>query len=88
MDQINTEGLVEVGEVTTRVMRDARLEFDFANAQNASRVNAFNEILVWTQEQILQAGPYDDTRHLKYLVVWLGDKIREVHPATMEETHA
>jgi hypothetical protein len=78
-ESINTEGLLQVGEVTSRVLRDAQVEVDFTNVWIESAAAAYLDCQVFAQERIDAAGPYDDTRALVELVTWLGDKIREVH---------
>ena len=89
MDHLNTEGVSLVGEIDTRALKEVQVAEDFRNAYQAGQVKSYNETLIWVSEQIRHAGPYDDTRHMEFLVVWLGDKIREVQPpATMEARNA
>lgn len=79
MESINTEGLTEVGEVTTRVMREAVQEPDFQHAHRAGATAALNEALLWVRDRLREAGPYDDVRALGDMVTWISDKIREVN---------
>jgi hypothetical protein len=79
-EHINTEGIVSVGEITTRVQREAIEEANYHNAYVAGAVTALQNTESWCREQIKMAGPYDDVRHLEYLTIWLTDRIREVQP--------
>lgn len=79
IELVHNEGLVEVGEITTRVMREAVQEPDFIHARQAGATEALTECLLWVGERIREAGAYDDTRALQQMVTWLGDKIREVN---------
>jgi hypothetical protein len=76
---VETEGLVQVGEVMTRVMREAITEPDFANARAAAESLAYHRVLAHSIELRALAGPYDDTRALASLESWLKDRIAEVH---------
>lgn len=76
---INTDGVVSVGEINTRLMREAITEPDHREAVRSGLSKAYRECAVYAQERIDGAGPYDDTRALKDMVTWLGDRIREVH---------
>lgn len=78
MEHINSEGVVEVGEINTRVFREAITEVDFHNATVSGSVNAFGKTLEFSRRQLALAGPYDDTRPIKEMILWLGDRIREV----------
>lgn len=78
-ERINTEGVVEAGELTTRAWREVITEPDFANARVAGADAAYREALKWVQERIDTAEIYADTRALQEMVTWLGDKIRAVH---------
>jgi hypothetical protein len=86
MDTINTEGVVEVGEVQTRVLREARVEDDYRNANIAGGVAAYEATARWAQEHLAAAGPFDDTRTLQELLQWLGDRIRIVQQPPTQET--
>jgi hypothetical protein len=89
MDQLNTEGIARVGEIETRAFKEIRVAENYDNVRIGGQVQAYKEIALWVAAQIEIAGPYDDIRHLKYLIVWLGDKIREVQfPATTEARNA
>lgn len=79
LETIPTEGLTAVGEITSRTMREARQEPDFLNARAAGASFAYMSCLVWVQDRIRAAGPYDDTRSLTEMVVWLSDRIRETN---------
>lgn len=79
IELVNNEGLAEVGEITTRVMREAIQEPDFTHARQAGATDAYTICLAWVAERLRMAGEYDDTRELQNMVTWLGDKIREVN---------
>lgn len=72
------QGLMGVGEVTTRVMKEALQEPDFQEAMKSSEVKAFRKCEAFAQEQIANAGPYDDVRALRVMLTWLSDRVREV----------
>jgi len=76
---VETEGLVQVGEVITRVMREAITEPDFANARAAASARAYHRVLNHLQELEALAGPYDDVRALRDMQSWTKDRIAEVH---------
>jgi hypothetical protein len=76
--RLAAEGLVRVGEVTTRVMREAIAEPDFREAMKASEVKAYAACAAFATEQVALAGPYDDTRALRVMLTWLSDRVREV----------
>lgn len=78
-ETLPTDGVVGVGEVTTRVMREAITEPDFANARIAGAVDAYQKVILHAGELIRYARPYDDTRALTDLISWSNDRIREVH---------
>lgn len=71
------EGLVEVGEITTRVQREAISEPDFREAMKASEVKAYAACAVFATEIVATAGPYDDVRALRTMLTWLSDRVRE-----------
>ncbi len=75
----DAEGLVLVGEVTTRTMREAISEPDYRNASIAGATAVLEEVILFAQARIDAAGPYDDVRLLEELKVYLADKIRSVH---------
>lgn len=77
-ESFNVEGLNLVGEFESRTLREARVAEDYENARRSGAVDAFTEVGIWAQEQILKAAPYDDTRALREIVSWAADKIREV----------
>lgn len=79
IELVNNEGLVEVGEITTRVMREAIQEPDFIHSYQSGATAALTDTLNWVADRIRVAGPYDDTRALQEMVTWLGDKIRDVN---------
>lgn len=85
MDHFNVEGVVTAGEVETRVMREARVAYDFRNAFVAGQVRSLEETSLWVQEQISKAGPYDDTRALQALTTWVADKIRSAQASDTSE---
>jgi hypothetical protein len=86
-EQINTEGVVRVGELDTRVMREARVAEDHRNSLISGSVKAYRETDAFVESLQRSAGPYDDTRTMATIRTWLGDRIREVQsPATMEDT--
>lgn len=85
LQHINTEGVQQVGELNTRLFREAMVEIDFDNAQRAARVQILSELELWAEEQLRSAHPYDDTRSLTNLQTWLADKIRAVHSAAPDE---
>lgn len=78
MDHINSEGVVGIGEINTRVLREALVELEFENAKVAAKVETLNGVIKFAKEHIDKAGPYDDTRSMSELIVWAGDRIREV----------
>lgn len=85
MDNINTEGVAQIGEINTRALREVQVEDDYRNAQVAGAVRAYERTSIWVRERLSAAGPYDDTRPMMELLVWLGDKIRETQsPASTE----
>lgn len=89
LESINTDGVVSVGEINTRLMREAVVEPDYRESWVSGAKTAYEEISVWAQERIVRAGPYDDTRALQELVSILGDKIRDVHSrATTGDSNA
>lgn len=77
--QINTIGLESTGEFESRAMRETRVAEDYENARIAGAAQAFTEVGLFAKSRIAAAGPYDDTRALQDLEIWLADKIREVH---------
>jgi hypothetical protein len=76
---VETEGVTQVGEIITRVMREAITEPDFANARAAAAGRAYHRVLAHSIELRALAGPYDDVRALESLESWLKDRIAEVH---------
>lgn len=76
---VETEGLVQVGEVITRVMREAATQPDFDNAMAGAASRAYQQVLAHSMELRAIAGPYDDVRALVALESWLRDRISEVH---------
>lgn len=78
-EHINTEGVTGVGELNTRVLREAFIQPDFSQAYVAGAVEAYGEAAAWAQERIRMSGQYDDIRPLVELIGFLGDKIRETH---------
>lgn len=72
-------GITEVGEVTTRVMREVQQEPDFVHARNAGATAALTEATLWVHARIAEAGPYDDMRAMHNMLTWIEDKIREVN---------
>lgn len=83
MDAINTEGVERVGELNSRTMREAQTDQDFTNAWIAGAKYAYEQAMVFAQERVEAAGPYDDTRALTELVVWCSDQIKETHANPM-----
>jgi hypothetical protein len=81
-ESINTEGVVSVGEINTRLLREAKQAADYHNAEVAGAVRVLNEAAEFLNAQLSAAGPYDDTRTMRMLLVWIGDKIREVQTST------
>jgi hypothetical protein len=89
IEHLPTYGVVRVGEITTRVEREAIVADDYHNAQVTGAVDAYTKTDLWVREQIRVALPYDDTRALEFLHIWLGDRIREVQtPATTGNSDA
>ena len=84
MEHLNTEGVVKVGEVETRVLKEARAEFDLGPAIAHAKTEAYEEMAVWIRLRLASCGPYDDTRSLMGLLTWLADRIREVNTTTSE----
>lgn len=84
---INTEGIVHVGEINTRAMREAQVAEDYHNAQVSGAVGVLTETALWVAGRIAASGPYDDTRALQELTVWIADRIREVQSPAMNEGH-
>lgn len=78
-ETLPTEGVVEVGEITTRVMREAITEPDFTNIRIAGSTEAYQNVIRYAEEMILVALPYDDTRALTNLISWTNDRIQEIH---------
>lgn len=78
MGQINSEGVVGVGEVNTRVFREALTEPQFDQVKISGKVEAFLSAMEFAKERLALCGPYDDKRSLNEMIVWLGDRIREV----------
>lgn len=74
---INTEGVVQVGELDTRLLREVKVAEDYRNARIAGATGAYTEVSHFAQSVIAGAGPYDDVRALHALLVWVADKIRE-----------
>jgi hypothetical protein len=87
-DNINTEGVVGVGEIVTRVFREAQVEDDYHNAWVAGAVRTCEEAALFVQGELAKAGPYDDTRTHLLLLQWLGDRIRTVQTPTTEGSNA
>jgi len=85
MEHINTEGVAQIGELNTRSLREAQVAEDYRNARVSAAVHAYENTALWVRARLAAAGPYDDTRPMLELLVWLGDKIRETQsPATTE----
>lgn len=80
-EHLNTEGVVLVGELTSRTLREAQAAEDYHNAGVSGQVLALSSTASWVADRIAAAGPYDDVRALGDLLVWIGDKIREVQAA-------
>lgn len=76
---VETDGVVAVGEVITRVQREALIEPDYHNAWVAGANAMLQEFSRQVQERYNNAGPYDDIRALADLRLWIADRIREVH---------
>lgn len=84
-EAINTDGLAHVGEVTTRVMREAIAEDDYTNAFRAGQASELAEVARWAEARIAAAGPYDDTRALAEIISWTADRIRGIHSVQLGE---
>lgn len=74
---VDVTGIVAVGEVITRVYREAQVADDFQHAKTAASVSAYQSVLAFAEERIAAAGPYDDLRALQELISWTADRIRE-----------
>lgn len=82
----DTNGIQKVGEVTSRTVREAICEPDYQNAYVAGATRAFEQVLQFAGMRIQLAGEFDDTRALRDLEVWLGDRIRDVHSIATDGT--
>ena len=78
MASINTEGVSQVGEINSRLMREAVVEPDFSNAWVSGAVQAYTETIAFADRQLAAAGPYDDVRALGQLILWCRDRIAQV----------
>jgi len=87
-EHLNTEGLVEVGELGTRLFREALVATDFRNAHIGGAVDAYTATAFFVRGKLEAAGPFDDTRTMRELLIWLGDRIREVQSPATEEANA
>lgn len=88
-EQINTEGLTQVGEIETRALREIRVAENHHNSLVSGQVKAYQDAAEFVRFLYKSAGPYDDTRPLVTIQTWLGDRIREVQsPATMGDPNA
>jgi hypothetical protein len=87
-ESLNTEGLTQVGEFDTRVLRTASVDEDYHNAMVAGAVWAFNLMAQFCKAQLEISGPYDDTRPIEIMISWTADKIREVQFPATEEPNA
>jgi hypothetical protein len=76
---VETDGVVGVGEVITRVYREALVEDDYTQAQITGATRAYETVALFARERIAAAGPYDDMRAMEDLVLWVADRIREAH---------
>lgn len=79
MEGVQSEGVTLVGEVISRTMREAITDPDFTNTRISAAKFAYEETLLRAESIIAAAGPYDDTRAVADMVVWLKDRIRAIH---------
>jgi hypothetical protein len=83
---VDVEGVVQTGEVITRVYREALVEDDYLQREIAAAAKAYRNTVEWAEDRLAAAGPYDDVRTLQDLVIWLGDRIAGVHQVE-DESH-
>lgn len=76
---VDVDGVVKVGEVITRVYREALVADDYAQAGIAGATRAYESVAIFARERIAAAGPFDDMRAMEDLLIWIADRIREVH---------
>lgn len=77
-ERIDALGLVQVGEVTTRAMKEVVVEPDNRNAHIAGGVQALQSLIEEIMRRLQNAGPYDDTRQLMELITWARDQISKI----------
>lgn len=73
-----TEGILQVGEVSVIVRRDSPREADHSQAFRSGAERAYRDALLYVAERIEKAPPYTDTRALSDMIVFLTDRIQEV----------
>jgi len=76
---VETEGIVTLGEVITRVTREVQVSDDYHNAEVSGAAAAYGKMAFHIQEIINKSGPYDDVRALDEMKAWIADRIREIH---------
>ena len=70
------DGIIAVGAVTVIRRRDSMVEENYNEALRAGAVNVLTEAILVAEGLIASAGPYDDTRKIGELIIWMQDKIR------------
>ena len=78
-DHIDTTGVMSVGEINTRVQREAQVEADYRNAYVAGWTRAYERMILACEQRLAAARPYDDTRALSEMIVIARDEIKAVH---------
>ncbi len=76
--EINTEGITQVGEITTRVQKEFLGEPDHHNARVAAAVGMLQELQLFAAGLVERAGPYDDMRAVETILAWARDKVQQV----------
>jgi hypothetical protein len=77
-ERVDALGLVGLGEVTTRVQREAITEPDFRNVWVAGQVESLEAVRAFANEVLASSRPYDDVRAIRTMLIWISDRVREV----------
>lgn len=70
------DGILRIGEVPVVIRRDRVVESDHAQAYRSGAVAALTDVAAYVTRCLAAAGPYDDTRSLLDLQMYLADRIR------------
>lgn len=74
---METDGIVQLGEVPVVVRRESEHAADHTEAVKAARIEALREMEAFVTECEERTPRFEDTRPYRYLRTWIADRIRD-----------